>query len=169
MLLDTDLYRPASHNILGSQKNAGLSDWLTNQDYAEELQKRIQLNGTAMDFISAGSSQITFQKLAINSKLQTLLDELKSLYEVILIDAPPIIPVSDTALIASHSDLILMVLNSGQTQIAAARHAAALLEKAKPEYIGAVLNRLDVRQAYGPGSYFGRYFDAYREKASSRA
>ena len=169
VLLDTDLYRPASHNILGSQKNAGLSDWLTNQDYAEELQKRIQLNGTAMDFISAGSSQITFQKLAINSKLQTLLDELKSLYEVILIDAPPIIPVSDTALIASHSDLILMVLNSGQTQIAAARHAAALLEKAKPEYIGAVLNRLDVRQAYGPGSYFGRYFDAYREKASSRA
>ncbi|MFQ5629858.1 MAG: GumC family protein, partial [bacterium] len=168
ILLDSDLYRPTSHTLLGFQKNTGLSDWLASDSTPADLQQSIQLNGSAMDYISAGSRRITFQKLAMNSKLKSLLAELKQNYEVIIIDAPPVIPVSDPALIAPYADLMLLVLASGRTQIDAAKHACKILQKANDANLGVVLNRLNVKEAYGPGSYFGNYFQAYRGKAAEK-
>ncbi|MFQ5629954.1 MAG: GumC family protein, partial [bacterium] len=168
ILLDSDLYHPTSHTLLGFQKNIGLSDWLADESTPAGFQQSVQMNGSAMDYISAGSSRVTFQKLAVNSRLKTLLSELRESYEVVIIDAPPVIPVSDTAMIAPHTDMMLMVVASRRTQFDAANHAQAILQKANDAYIGVVLNRLDVKEAYGPGSYFGNYFQVYREKAAEK-
>lgn len=168
ILLDTDVYRPTTHLVLGLEANYGLSNWLADETSPEEIPARIQLNGTAMDYIPAGTGRVTFQKLAVNSKIQELFAGLREQYDVILIDAPPVIPVSDPALLAPHVDMVMLVLTSGKTERDAAQLAYKLLKRAKCRYIGVVLNRLDMQKEYGPSNYFGSYRTPYREAMAGR-
>jgi capsular exopolysaccharide synthesis family protein len=154
LLLDTDLYNPTMHLRLGIQPEVGLSNWLAEEIVPETMSNKIILNGSAMDFIPTGNVKVTFQKLAINSKMQSLLAALRKQYEVIIIDVPPVIPVADPMLLVPYVDLVLMVVESGRTEIDAARQAIKILKKAKAAAIGVVRNRTHVHEEYNGNNYF---------------
>jgi polysaccharide biosynthesis transport protein len=154
LLLDTDLYNPTMHLRLGIQPNIGLSNWLTEEIVSDTMRNKIILNGSAMDFIPTGNVKVTFQKLAINSKMQSLLAALREQYDVIIIDAPPVIPVADPMLLVPYVDLVLMVVESGRTEMDAARQAVKILKKAKATAIGVVRNRTHVNEEYNVNNYF---------------
>ena len=157
LLLDTDIYNPTAHSRLGISQNFGLSNWLAGEIATDTMLSSISLNGSAMDVIPTGSRSVTFQKVATNSRMKTLLEELRDQYDIILIDAPPIIPVSDPLLIAPHVDLVLLVIESGHTQMELAGNAAKMLVNAKAPAIYAVLNKLDPREEYGLRNYLHVY------------
>jgi Mrp family chromosome partitioning ATPase len=141
------------HLRLGIQPEVGLSNWLAEEIVPETMSNKIILNGSAMDFIPTGNVKVTFQKLAINSNRQSLLAALRKQYEVIIIDVPPVIPVADPMLLVPYVDLVLMVVESGRTEMDAARRAAKILKKAKASAIGVVRNRSHLNEEYGMSNY----------------
>lgn len=153
LLLDTDIYHPTAHVRLGLQHDAGLSNWLAGEIRPENMRNSVTFNGAALDFIQTGTRHVTFQKLSISSKMQTLFASLREQYDVIVIDAPPIIPISDPLLLMPDVDLVILVLESGRTPMDVARQAIVMLKRAKAPALGAVLNRLRVEEEYGPESY----------------
>ncbi len=169
LLLDTDLHHPTMHLRLGVQHDAGLSNWLAGEIRPENMRNSVTLNGSALDFITTGTRQVTFQKLSISSKMQSLFVSLREQYDVIIIDAPPIIPVSDPLLLVSDVDLILLTLESGRTPMAAAKQAVTLLRRAKARALGVVLNRLRLEEQYGPDRYQPSYLLGRRALLPERA
>lgn len=153
LLLDTDIYHPTAHLRLGLQHDAGLSNWLAGEIRPENMRNSVIFNGSALDFIQTGTRQVTFQKLSISSKMQSLFASLREQYEIIIVDAPPIIPISDPLLLMPDVDLVVLVLESGRTPMDVARQAVVMLKRAKAPALGAVLNRLRVEEEYGPESY----------------
>lgn len=116
--------------------------------------------------IPSGNRHVTFQKLAHQFKLRDLLTRLREQYDIIIIDAPPIIPVSDPLLVAPEADLILLVLEAGRTQYEAARQAVKILQKVRAPYLGAILNRFRLEEEFGPRSFQKVYRrNHYRSKA----
>jgi capsular exopolysaccharide synthesis family protein len=167
ILLDTDLYHPTTETRLGLEENRGLTNWLAGEVSSEALTSSLVMNGSALDVIPTGNRRVTFQKLAHQTKLRGLLARMREHYEVVIIDAPPIIPVSDPLLLAPETDMILLVLEAGRTQFEAARQAIKILQKAKPAYLGAVLNRFRLEEEYGPRSFQKVYRrNYYRSKFS---
>lgn len=169
LLLDTDIYRPTSHKLLGLQQDIGLTNWLAEDSKTESMQivYSVPLNGMAMDFISAGTGEITFQKLSVNSKIQSLFLELREYYDVIIVDAPPVIPVSDPVLIAPFVDIALLVVAAGETQIDVAREAIKKLKRADSTYKGVVLNRMRPADLYGAGYYMASYVQSHTTRAKA--
>ncbi len=166
VLLDTDIYHPTTETRLGLEENRGLTNWLVGEISLEGLPSSLVMNGSALDVIPTGNRRVTFQKLAHQTKLRSLLTRMREQYEIIVIDAPPIIPVSDPLLIASETDLVLLVLEAGRTQFEAARQAIKLLQKTRPPYLGAILNRFRLEEEYGPRSFQKVYRrNYYRAKA----
>jgi len=166
MLLDTDIYHPTTETRLGLEENRGLTNWLAGEVSTDALPSSLVMNGSALDVIPTGNRRITFQKLAHLTKLRGLLARMREQYEVIIIDAPPIIPVSDPLLIAPETDMVLLVLEAGRTQFEAARQAIKILQKARPTYLGAILNRFRLEEEYGPRSFQKVYRrNYYRSKA----
>jgi len=153
LLLDTDIYNPTMHLRLGVKPKMGLSNWLAEEITPDTMRNKITLNGSALDFIPTGTGKVTFQKLAINSKMQSLLASLREQYEVIIIDAPPVLPVSDPLLLVPYVDLVLVVVESGRTEMEAARQAVKILKKAKATATGVVLNRSPLQAEYGANDY----------------
>ncbi|MDZ7268854.1 MAG: P-loop NTPase [candidate division KSB1 bacterium] len=157
LLLDADLYHPTMHLRLGVPHDAGLSNWLAGEIRLESMRNSLTLNGAALDFITTGTRPVTFQKLSISSKMQDLFASLREQYEVIIIDAPPLLPISDPLLLVAEVDLILLALEVGRTPMAAAQQAVTLLRRAKVRALGAVLNRLRLEEQYGPDRYLPSY------------
>ncbi len=153
LLLDTDIYNPTMHLRLGVKPKMGLSNWLAEEITPDTMRNKITLNGSALDFIPTGTGKVTFQKLAITSKMQLLLANLREQYEVIIIDAPPVLPVSDPLLLVPYVDLVLVVVESGRTEMDAARQAVKILRRAKAAAAGVVLNRVSLPEGYSTGSY----------------
>lgn len=168
ILLDTDIYHPTTEARLGLEENRGLTNWLAGEISVESLPSSLVMNGTALDVIPTGNRHVTFQKLAHQTKLRGLLTRMREQYEVIIIDAPPIIPVSDPLLIAPEADLILLVLEAGRTQFEAARQAIKTLQKTRPPFLGAILNRFRLEEEFGPRSFQKVYRrNYYRARAKT--
>lgn len=166
ILLDTDIYHPTTETRLGLEENRGLTNWLAGEISVESLPSSLVMNGSALDVIPTGNRRVSFQKLAHQTKLRGLLTRMREQYEVIIIDAPPIIPVSDPLLIAPEADLILLVLEAGRTQFEAARQAIKTLQKTRPPFLGAILNRFRLEEEFGPRSFQKVYRrNYYRAKA----
>ncbi len=166
ILLDTDIYHPTTETRLGLEEHRGLTNWLAGEITFEGLPSTLALNGSALDVIPSGNRHVTFQKLAHQSKLRDLLTRLREQYDIIIIDAAPIIPVSDPLLIAPEADLILLVFEAGRTQYEAARQAVKILQRVRAPYLGAILNRFRLEEEFGPRSFQKVYRrNHYRSKA----
>ena len=93
--------------------------------------------------------------------MRELVGELKSQYDVILFDSPPVIAVTDAAVLGSILDGVVVVIRSGQTDREATIRANTLLQNVHAQIIGALLNDVDVRNAYGYYRYYYYYHYYY--------
>ena len=83
--------------------------------------------------------------LLMSRKMQEVLDELKSSFDFVLIDSPPVIAVSDAAVLSAWCDGVLLVFNSQKTTVQTARRAVERLESIQATILGVILNGVDIR------------------------
>jgi len=105
--------------------------------------------------------------------MKELVDEMKQHYDVILFDSPPVIAVTDAAVLSSIMDGVLLVIRSGKTQREAVARAFNLLDNVHARILGALLNDVDVSNMYGSYYYYYYYHyyygkDGERKKRKSR-
>jgi capsular exopolysaccharide synthesis family protein len=149
LLIDADLRASRLHQVLGAPRTPGLSDYLRGE--ADEF-KVVQNGSDAhLCFIPAGNEVSNPSELLLNDRMKRLLEEMASIFDWIIIDTPPALPVHDASMMADLCDGVLFVVRAGSTDHEMAAKAAA--EFQDKNLLGVVLNRADGDAGYG-GYYY---------------
>ncbi|MDI9546454.1 MAG: CpsD/CapB family tyrosine-protein kinase [Chloroflexota bacterium] len=134
-IVDGDLRRPQQHEIFDLPNQAGLSNWLS--DGGPAPLQRTSLEG--LQVMTSGPLPANPVALLSNRRLADALTELQEQADYLLIDAPPILAVTDAALWASKVDGVVLLVNAGRTKRDHAQRAKTVLEKVRARIVGAVL------------------------------
>jgi capsular exopolysaccharide synthesis family protein len=144
ILVDCDLRRPCQHELFGVAQEPGLTTMLLENRDEPPLAK------TAVDnlwLLPAGPLPPNPADLVGSRRIEALIAGLKSRADIVLFDAPPVLAVTDAALLASKLDGVLLVVSAGQTKREHAQRARDLLEKINIRLVGAVLTNASVDQS----------------------
>lgn len=143
LLIDADLRNPSCHIELHTENGLGLTEFLVSQKDLADLIKPTHTN--RLFFISSGSLPPSPADLLGSRKMQAALILLRSFYDYIVIDSPPVLPVSDAEILSPLVDGVILVIDSQQTSYQIARDARRSLESAQAKILGVVLNKVHLQ------------------------
>ena len=149
LLIDADLRRPALARLTGKMAIPGLSNVLAGlADLDEAVRREVYPN---LDIIFSGDIPPNPSELLGADTFRTLIDELSTRYEYILIDAPPVNVVSDACIIANCVDGVLVLVRQGHSRKDYVKQAVNNLQLTGAKVLGFVLNgvQLETSQKYG--------------------
>jgi capsular exopolysaccharide synthesis family protein len=153
LLLDADMRASRLHATLGAPNRPGLSDYLRGEaSEIEIIQKGMEKK---LFFIPGGSQVSNPSELLLSEKMKQLLDRFTPLFDWIVIDSPPAMPVHDASILADLTDGVLLVVQAGSTNVEIAEKTAA--EFQGKNLLGVVLNRIEKQDSYG--EYYYGYQD----------
>ena len=159
LLIDADLRGPRLHLMLGTTAGPGLSDYLLGKNDELSIMQRGPIEN--LFFIPSGSGIEDPAELVGNGRLKMLLQRLEPLFDWIIIDSPPAVPVSDASVLAKACDGVLMVVRSNVTPSDVARRARQ--EFPDQALVGVVLNGTSGDAA----PYQQYYYEAYQKKEAA--
>jgi len=148
LIIDADLRCSRLHVPLGAPSSPGLTDYLNGR--ANEMGVIQHGAEGNLCFIPGGTLVSNPSELLANGKLQTLLARVSPVFDWVIIDSPPLLPVADASALADLVDGVLLVVRAGSTPSATAQRACQ--ELAGRNIVGVVLNA--VEQAHTYGSYY---------------
>jgi tyrosine-protein kinase Etk/Wzc len=161
LLLDADLRNGSLHNYLGIQVTPGLAEAIAGTVPIAEVLHRIALPG--IDFIARGSPPPNPSELLGSDRFRNMVEELSGSYDVVLADLPPILAVTDAALVGRMAGVNLLVLRASWHPVRELQLAVKAYEENGVRLSGLVFN--DVKQAAGgPGGYAYKYHYQYSYK-----
>jgi receptor protein-tyrosine kinase len=154
LLVDADLRRPQVAKLLGLVDNVGLTTVLAGQASVDDA---LQVHAeSGLSVLASGAVPPNPAELLQSRAMQDLLDLLRDRFAVIVIDAPPLLPVTDAALLASEADGAVIVVRHGQTTKEQLRGAVDRLAGVDAQMLGVVFNMIPERGAgYGYGYGYG--------------
>lgn len=167
VLVDADLRRPMVASIFDLDPAIGLTQVLAGD---VRLDDAVQETGVDnLQVITAGRIPPNPSELLGSQKMQQLVADLVDRGHLVLIDAPPLLPVTDAGLLSGTVDGTILVLSVGRTYKEQARLAAKILDQVGGHLLGTVLNRAPLKgigavvygYGYGHGSYSQDYYAAY--------
>ncbi len=135
--VDCDLRRPSLHKLFALPSEPGLTTALLEGKGRPLLQETIV---PGLRLLTSGPLPPNPSELLGSRHFEELLGSLVSDADVVLLDAPPVIAVSDAAVLASKVDGVILVINAGKTKRDLARRAKSLLQNVNAPLLGAVLN-----------------------------
>jgi len=155
LIIDGDLRLGSLHKVLGGSAEGGLSELISGQiDQAQATRAVANLDN--LYFIPRGKVPPNPSELLMNERFTALLEKLKPLYDLVIIDTPPILAVTDAAVIGNHAGTSLMVLRFGLNQAREIALAKQRFEQNGVEIKGAIFNAVEKRHS-GYSSY--GYYD----------
>lgn len=166
LIIDCDLRRPRLHEVFEEMVEVGLSEVLLGT-VSLEVAMRPVAGSKSLSLLTAGSRVSNPSELLGGAEMQALLISLKAKFELIIIDSPPVLVVSDAALLATRADGVLFVVRAGGTEPVAARAAVGQLEAVGANIIGAVLNDPDDTLPRYDGDYYYTYYHDYFTHATA--
>lgn len=158
LLIDGDLRKPSQHHIFGKSNRIGLTNALFKQKLLGDV---IQNSNTEnLSIIHAGPTPPNPSELLSSRQMASLLATARELYDVIIIDTPPILSVTDAQIVATLSDGVVLVVDSGKVKKEVALKAKASLEHVNAKLIGVVLNNINRNHSDSYTYYYGEKNDA---------
>ncbi|WP_213776174.1 polysaccharide biosynthesis tyrosine autokinase [Caballeronia sp. dw_276] len=154
LLVDADLRKGYLNQYFGKQRTSGLSDVLIQTATIDQVLHREVVPG--LDFISTGALPPNSADLVQNDRMLHLLDELSARYDLVIVDTPPVLAVSDTANIAAHCATVFLVGRFKRTTIGELLETTKQLEQANVAVKGVIFNGLDAK-GLRYGSKYGQY------------
>jgi capsular exopolysaccharide synthesis family protein len=154
-VVDADLRRPRLHKVFGVHPRGGLTGSLLEGAMDGRLQPSKDVEGLVI--LPAGGLPPNPAELLGSQRFQELLATLTQHMDVVLVDSPPILPVTDAAVLARGVDGVLLVIDAGETRREVARRAVDNLRQVGAHMIGVVLNRVPTHR----GGYYYYYQEYY--------
>lgn len=145
LLIDSDLRRPKLHDVLGTPGKPGLADYLSSAAEASSAIQKTPVEN--LYFMPAGTLAPNPSELIGTGGMTKLIRDLAPLFDWIIIDTPPVIPVSDATVMAEACDGVILVLKAGSTPYDVAQKARDEFRSAP--VVGVVLNRTGKGHSYG--------------------
>ncbi|MFT3873083.1 MAG: polysaccharide biosynthesis tyrosine autokinase [Nocardioides sp.] len=158
VLVDADLRRPTIATSFGVAEGVGLTDVLVGRIDAEDALQRTQEH-ELLRVLAAGRIPPNPSELLGSRAMRSLVTEL-SQDALIVLDAPPLLPVTDAAVLTANSDGALIVISAGKTLDTELGTALSHLEAVKGRALGVILNKTPRKGLGGYGDYYGEYYGA---------
>ncbi|ESU32070.1 hypothetical protein G3A_13115 [Bacillus sp. 17376] len=140
LLVDANLRDPHIHFIFKIPNDKGLADVLTGQAELKDAAYQTEIGNLAI--LTSGQLDSNPAELLGSEAMEKLFQKALENYDVILIDSPPVLEVTDTKLLANKSDGVILVIGEGKTAIEKATEAKKALEFAKAKIYGVILNEM---------------------------
>lgn len=151
LLIDGDLRKPTMQHTFKTQNVMGLSSILSRQVSLKTSIKKTGVSG--LSILTSGQIPPNPAELLASKSMDTLLDELKSKFDLIIFDSPPLLSVTDAQILANKCDGVILVLNSKSTEKQQAVKAKGMIALSKSKLIGVVLNNYSSKK----GDYYNMY------------
>ena len=149
ILVDCDLRRPTLHTLFDLPNETGLTSMILAEDVPPPLQ---ETGVPGLRLLSSGPLPPRPADILGSRRMEAAIERLRAEADIVLFDTPPVVVVTDAAVLATKVDGVLLVFQAGRTSRERARHARQILEKVKANIVGVVLNNAEVEQGYG---YYG--------------
>ncbi len=161
LLLDADVRRPVQHTVFQTKVAPGFANVLDGKSTIDESVCQTRINN--LDFMPAGSTSGHPSKLFGGGRVRHLVQEIHKTYDIVLLDSPPVVPVSDPLHFLDAVDGCLMMVMAGQTPKAVCKRGVEILRSSGANILGVVANNLgEVLPYYYDQKYYG--YDKSRKK-----
>jgi capsular exopolysaccharide synthesis family protein len=155
VLLDGDIRRGEVHRLLGAKRTPGLTDYLRHDVSRDGVVQRTDFE--TLHLISSGTRLQNGPELLATPQMADLLQKLRSEYEVIIVDSPPLGAGADPYILSTLTGNLIMVLRTGVTSRELAEVKLELVDRLPIRLLGAVLNDVPASKVYGYYSYLPGY------------
>lgn len=166
ILIDCDQRKPKVHKLISITNQIGLSNLLIGEVTMEKAIVKSGVEG--LDILPAGTRPPNPSELLASEKMQSLIERLKTKYDYIILDTPPVIMVTDAQIISKYADGSILVVASGEADREAAAKAKEQLEKVDAKIIGVVLNKLETNRRGYYGYYYHYYYGEDGQRQTSK-
>ena len=166
LLIDADLRRPVVHKTFSIDRNRGLTNVLVGK---ATLPEAVQSSGSRnLDILPSGILPPNPAELLGSSRMANLIKELQSKYDMLVFDSPPLLAVTDAAVLSRHMDGVLLVVKSGQTKHEALLRSVELLRNVDSRILGVLLNDVSRENTYGSYHYYYYYGEGTAKKKKKK-
>ena len=147
VLVDADMRRGTLHDVLGVRATDGLSELISRQITLDTAVRTVA-GAENLSFISRGAPPPNPSELLMHPNFGKLLETLAADYDLVIIDTPPVLAVTDAVVIGQHVGTTLLVVRSGLSQAREIALAKQRLEQSGIEIKGAIVNGINKRSSY---------------------
>ncbi|MCW8810605.1 MAG: polysaccharide biosynthesis tyrosine autokinase, partial [Ignavibacteriaceae bacterium] len=163
LLIDCDLRKPAVHKLFGRERIPGLIDYLTGNAKLDEV--LIQSEVANLSYITSGTIPPNPAEMLDSQEMRAFLKKMRDDYDLIILDSPPIIAVTDSEILTSMVDGTLLVVSASNTEIEMMERSVELIRRENTQFLGTVLNNFSYKAGYG--SYYKYYYYYSRPEAKT--
>ncbi len=154
LLMDGDIRRPVQHTVFQAECSPGFSDLLQGEAAVADVVRPTKVKN--LDFLPAGESGGRPSRLFGGSRVRDTIEQLHKVYDVIILDSPPVVPVSDPLHFLDAVDGVLYLVMVGQTPKELSKRGVDILENAGANILGVIANNLgEVLPYYYDKKYYG--------------
>ena len=157
LVIEADLRKPRLHRLFKARNIAGLTGYLTGKTLLKDIIHKTFIDNIWL--IPSGPIPPNPVELLNSKKMKDMLEELSQIFDVVLLDSPPVLAVIDTVVISSIAESTIFVVRSGKTRRKAFRTAVDELTGARANIIGVVFNGADLSKE---GDYYSKYYRSYK-------
>ncbi len=154
LLIDSDLRKPSLHKVLGLPVGKGLREYLAGEAELSEVVLKTEYPNVF--FLQAGKPPSNASELLSSERLKRLMHEGGTEWDRVIFDSPPLVSVTDGAILAAEADAVIFVIRAYKTPWAVARQGSEILSEVKAKLLGALLNGV-VRSS----EYYYRSYSTY--------
>jgi succinoglycan biosynthesis transport protein ExoP len=165
LVIDADLRRPSLHRTLDIPNEVGLADMLRAGTVWPEAFRGLE---TALSFVPSGIRPANPSRLLSSRHMATVLDFARQRADIVLLDAPPVLAVSDCLPMSRRVDGVILVVRFGVTQIRSLQRAKTQLDKVGARIVGVVINGLSRRETRHYYSEYTHYAGLQKRRKKRR-
>ena len=161
LLIDSDMRRPRLHKSTGVALTPGLSNLLIGDDDYDALIKPTEVKDLFV--LPCGPTPPNPAELLLTKRFEIVLGELAKRFDRIILDSPPIQPVTDAIVLSKRVDGVILVVRASKTMRDELRRSARMIRDVGGAIVGVIVNELDSRDSYygGYGGYGGYGYGGY--------
>jgi capsular exopolysaccharide synthesis family protein len=156
LLIECDLRKPRFHQIFNLTRTKGMSSYLTGRVSLKEAIQKTALENIWV--LPCGPTPPNPAELLNSTKMKDMMAEVREVFDIVLIDTPPVLVVIDPIIVSSLADAVVLVVRAGKTARKPFLNAVAELKKSDAKIIGVIFNGV---RTGTQGYYYGGYHHAY--------
>lgn len=147
LLVDGDMRRGYLNEYFGMPRDGGLSELIAGQREADQVIQASGING--FDYVTTGELPPNPSELLLHPRFEAFLKDVSQRYDYVLVDSPPVMAVTDAAIIGRLAGATLLLARFAVTPLRELEHSAKRLQQAGVAVKGVLLNRVEISTGYG--------------------
>ncbi len=164
LLLDTDMRRPALHHLFDLDNSRGLTNVVVGEAKLTDVICETAVTGLRV--VPSGPLPPNPARLLESERAREAIEQAREMADIVLLDSPPCLVITDAAVLSGHSDHVVMVVQAGQLNARELERARQMLEAGRSPILGIVLNRVPLSRG-GYYYYYYYYYYGYGQELQS--